>query len=212
MRKYKSFMDFTKEEKWLNEMARDGWRFVSRSAFGGYRFETAEPKEQNYRIDYRSFKSMADYEEYLQLFADSGWIHAAGSRSSGLQYFVQTEPQQGADIFSDTAGKAGRYRRGAQMWLSLVFLYGVVFAVMAFSGAVNLGAVLDPKALYYTPGLWELTGTEFWRAFLFETPFALARSFAWVLYLIVLLVFLYQAVRLMIAERKQRYEGGREEE
>lgn len=212
MRKYKNFMDFTKEEKWLNEMAEDGWRFVSRSAFGGYRFEKAEPKEENYRIDYRSFKNRWDYEDYLQLFADSGWLHAAGSQGSGLQYFVQAAPQKGADIFSDTAGKAGRYRRGAQMWLSLVFLYGLVFAVMAISGAVNLQAVLDPKVLYYTPGLWERTGAEFWQAFLFETPFALARGFAWVLYLIMLLVFLYQAVRLMIAERKQRYERGREEE
>ncbi len=34
---------------------------------------------------------------------------------------------------------------------------------------------LNPDAIYLKPGLWELEGATFWRAFLFETPFALLR-------------------------------------
>lgn len=210
MTKHKCFMDFEKEETWLGGMAKDGWRLVSVSSLGGYRFTKAEPSEQNYRIDYRSFKSRWDFEDYIQLFTDSGWVHIAGTRHSGSQYFLQANPESGGDIFSDSASRAGRYRRGSQMWLSLVLIYSVIFTGMAASGGVNLEAILNPKALYYTPGLWELTGGQFIRAFLFETPFALARGFSWIIYLIILLIFLYQAVRLMIAGRKQQYEGERE--
>lgn len=60
----------------------------------------------------------------------------------------------------------------------------------------------DPKALYYTPGLWEKTGAAFWTAFLFETPFALGRGFAWLLF--PLLIGLYLIFSAMAKSRYRR--------
>lgn len=44
------------------------------------------------------------------------------------------------------------------------------------NGSININLILNPKLLYYTPGLWERTGEAFWGGLLFETPFALGRS------------------------------------
>jgi len=45
---------------------------------------------------------------------------------------------------------------------------------------INLSGIFNRKSLYYTPGLWEMSGFEFWRKFLFETPFALFRGYWWI--------------------------------
>ncbi|GMQ59403.1 hypothetical protein AN1V17_38000 [Vallitalea sediminicola] len=46
---------------------------------------------------------------------------------------------------------------------------------------VDINALLHPKLLYYTPGLWERSGTAFWKGFLIETPMVLLRGFVWLM-------------------------------
>ena len=204
MTKHKFFIDYSKEEAWLRGMAVKGWLFTARTSFG-YRFAQAQPSEQNYRIDYRAFKSRTDFTDYITLFADSGWQHVAGSKNSGAQYFVQAAPDADEDIFSDSASRAGRYRRSSEVWLSLLMCYSVLFTGVASTGAIEIAHIFNFKALYYTPGLWQMSGFSFWRAFLFETPFALGRGFSWLLLLIMIGVFLFMAIKTMLAAKAENH-------
>ena len=45
-----------------------------------------------------------------------------------------------------------------------------------FNDTIHLGALANPKELYFTPGLWDKQGVSFLWAFLFETPLALMRG------------------------------------
>ncbi|WP_178023619.1 DUF2812 domain-containing protein [uncultured Paenibacillus sp.] len=198
MRQIKFFIDFEKEEQWLNGMAKRGFALAGKSI--AYVFDRAEPEDAVIKIDFRQFKSRADFEDYLALFEDSGWKHVAGSKSSGSQYFRKVDETVSDDIFSDADSRAGRYQRLSRMWFSLACCYIPIFAAMVSTGLVDTTAFTDPKALYYTPGLWEKTGVSFWQAFLFETPFALGRGFAWLIF--PLLIGLYL---IFSALAKSRY-------
>jgi hypothetical protein len=83
------------------------------------------------------------------------------------------------EIFSDASSKAARYRRLSSFWLSLALAYVPLFVSLIYSGIVDPSAFLNPKLLYYTPGLWDMTGKSFLDAFLFETPFAIIRGLSW---------------------------------
>ncbi|HID0780482.1 hypothetical protein NVT68_010915 [Clostridium botulinum] len=69
------------------------------------------------------------------------------------------------------------------------------------NGSINVNLILNPKLLYYTPGLWERTGVPFWGGLLFETPFALGRSVVFLIPLIVVLNF-YLAIKARISYNK----------
>mgnify|MGYP002523507393 CR=1 FL=1 len=50
------FVDFDKEEEWLNDMAKKGWAF-QRTNGVIYRFQRCEPEEFIYQIDFDEKKS-----------------------------------------------------------------------------------------------------------------------------------------------------------
>jgi hypothetical protein len=193
MRKFKFFINFDKEEKWLNEMAKQGYKFTKKSI--GYEFQPAKPENAAIKMDYRTFKKQEDFEDYCALFEDCGWKHITGTKSSGSQYFKNIDVNGSEDIFSDADSKAGRYKRISQMWITLASSFIPIFAVLISTGSIDAGALLNPKLLYYTPGLWEETGAAFWGAFLFETPFALFRGFFWVLLPIMIVLYLIFALK-----------------
>ncbi|OKP72297.1 hypothetical protein A3842_22870 [Paenibacillus sp. P3E] len=197
MRKCKCFTNLEHEEKWLNDMAGRGWRFVRKSLFS-YEFHEAVPEVGRIKIDYRAFVKKEDFEDYRALFEDSGWKHIQGSKSSGYQYFKMVNDQGSEDIFSDADSKAGRYKRLSEMWFSISLSFFPIIVALMSTGTLKPAALLDPEALYLTPGLWEKTGVGFWRAFLFETPFALLRGLsAWLLPLVIMLylIFAFKANR-----------------
>lgn len=199
MRSFKFFLNFDKEEKWLNEMGMQGFIFVGKSF--GYRFMKNKPENPNIKIDYRVFKNMADFEDYKALFEDSGWKHISGTRNSGAQYFRLIHNGASEDIFSDTPSKAGRYKRLSELYISLVFMYLPVFIALLASNAVELESIINLKGLYYTQGLWDKSGSEFWSAFLFETPFAIFRGFLWMFFPIAIGLFLLFSLK---AEKQYR--------
>lgn len=97
MKKYKIFMNFDKEEKWLTDMERKGYTLVKNSY--GYTFQSGEPKQTEIKIDYRTFKDGEEFEDYRTLYEDSGWEHIAGTKRSGSQYFRRTDNFAREDIF-----------------------------------------------------------------------------------------------------------------
>lgn len=199
MKKFKIFVNFDKEEKWLNEMARNGWQLKGKST--RYRFCKGEPEATVIKVDYRVFNKRDAYEDYLMLFKDSGWEHICGNRSCGAQYFKKIDESSDSDIFSDLSSKAGRYKRLSNVWMSLAMCYLTIFISFCLSNTIDINALLHPKLLYYTPGLWERSGAAFWKAFLIETPIVLLRGFIWYLIPVFFIAFVIFA---LLSEKEYR--------
>ncbi len=188
MIKLKFFIDFEKEEQWLNEMARGGFQLKDVSF--GYSFQSSDPEDSQFRIDHRVFNNKPEFISYCTLFEDSGWKHIAGSQNSGAQYFKRLSESSNVDIFSDELSKAERYKRVSRFWL--FFASGMLFfmLVLAATHAVDFRAFFNPRMFYLTPNLWERTGEAFWKAFWFETPFALFRAALLYFYPVSMLIYL----------------------
>ncbi|MEI0736532.1 DUF2812 domain-containing protein [Paenibacillus sp. JTLBN-2024] len=187
MKKMKIFTNFDREEQWLNEMARQGYQLINKSV--AYEFAPAKPEEANYRIDYRFFKTRQDFEDYKALFEDCGWTHVAGKKAPEPNILSKRATGETTTFFPTSI----RRRPGTNAsricgcrWLAASFRF---FAVLISTGAIQVTAFVKPKLLYYTPGLWEMSGSQFWRSFLFETPFAVMRGFSWAVIPIMILVY-----------------------
>ena len=143
MNKFKYFLNFEKEEKWLEHMASQGFQLKEHRVL--YWFESAPPEKANIKIDYRRFKTQEDFIEYRSLFEDSGWQHIAGTKSSGNQYFKRKDENSHDDIFSDAASRAGRYKRLSDVLLSGFIALLPLFVIAVTSGHFNLDGFLNPK-------------------------------------------------------------------
>ena len=87
------------------------------------------------------------------------------------------------------------------------FALGLIPLLLIFYMAdiISFKGFINPKELYLTPGLWDLEGISFWFYFLFETPFALLRGFAWSsipLMIILYLFFGYRSNKLYLQSKK----------
>lgn len=193
MRKLKFFLNFEKEETWLIEMATKGFEFVGKSFT--YQFRPAEPENVNIKIDFRKFRSIEDFIDYITLFEDYGWKHIAGTKSSGTQYFKKVSESADEDIFSDPNSRAFRYKRLSKMYMTLAIFYLPILIGLISQDYLYASALLNPKELYYTPGLWEKAGMDFWGAFLFETPFALFRAIIVFFFPIMVILYLIFSIK-----------------
>lgn len=197
MRRLRKFLDFDKEERWLNEMAGAGWLLVRRRL--RYEFRRIDPGSAVVRVDFRDRgMSRADFDDYRTLFADAGWQHLDGSRRGGAQYFAASSTGSDADIFSDEESRAARYRRSLA-WRGIATVPLLLVLVALLGGpSRHLSAPVD---WYLTPGLWDMRSWEFIGHFLLETPFALMRG---ALPYIVLLAALLLLVELAAQYRLYR--------
>lgn len=201
MYKVKNFFNLDKEAAWLSDMSAQGWYLCKKNMLG-YTFFPSDQGRQDFQIDYREFNRKDDYLDYLSMFQDAGWIHVAGTRWTGAQYFVPGNLNTGKELFSDSASKAARYRRVGYTWLTTLIVYIPILVSLSLTGSINLEAMLHPADLYYTPGLWQMEGLDFIKAFLFETPFALGRGFFWLIIPVFMAFCLYNFLRAWSLGRK----------
>ncbi len=183
------FGNVEKEERWIDAVQQKGYRLVRADpSFGRYHFERCQVPPPDVRLDYRAFENKAAFLDYVTLFADSGWRHLGGSYQSGLQVFAKASPDAETEIFSDGASKAEMYSRMGGHLLTMSVILFPIWVVICTTGMLDISRMLNPKAQYFTPGLWEEQGFTFWRQFLFETPFALGRAYGGLLLLVLMLV------------------------
>lgn len=169
MKVFKIFVDFEKEEKYLNDMAKNGYLLKKYSSLGFYHFIKDKPKDLKYRIDYRGFNKKSEFENYKAMFEDAGWQHVYGTKYSYNQYFLSKEENNDEDIFSTLESKAERYKRASNAFIGtslITFLYIIISLKL-----LNLSTLA-----FLTPGLWDMNGINFWKAFFFELPFVILRT------------------------------------
>ena len=163
MKKFKMFFDIEKEEKWLNKQLQEGYRCTNISGLGIYTFEKTE-KRYVMRLDYQDYLSKKKFENYKGIYEDFGWFYFNGSSLVGIRYWQKEDDDQN-EIFSDRQSKRNYYKRlmSYSFWLGTLCL---AYSFMLYENHLGL----------YHEGLWRMEGALFWKAFLFETPFALLKS------------------------------------
>ena len=100
--------DDEKEEKWLTEMANNGWHLKNVGFPGIYGFEQGAPRNVYYRLDF--FTDRKKREEYLQIFGDAGWEHV-GQYGSWQYFRKEAAPGEEPEIFTDNESKVKKYQR-----------------------------------------------------------------------------------------------------
>lgn len=191
MNKYRLFIDPEKEEMWINKIQQDGYRLVSNTLDFIYTFEETDEKYIT-RTDYQNHMSKERYDEYLNIHEEFGWEHIRGGRF-GMTQQIWSKIEDGNDtLFSDRDSKINFYKRQMNFTGSLAFL----FLIYSF--------IFEPVTgnnLFLTSGLWDMQGTEFWRAFLFELPFAIMRFLPAILFPIAAVLFFVSYYKLDQAKK-----------
>ena len=101
---------YKKEEEYLREMHKSGWRFVRVKGFGTYHFQKCEPEDVVYQLDYNP-QTKERYDAYLQMFADCGWEHIQDY--AGYAYFRKKATLMNGEeeIFNDDDSKVAMMGR-----------------------------------------------------------------------------------------------------
>lgn len=109
-----------KEERWLEEMARQGWHLVK----GGLRFvfEKGTPSEIRYRLDYRRQFPHGE-SEYYSMFRDAGWEHICNFKQ--WHYFRSPAAANAPEIYTDVESRIDMYRQ-LQRVLIAVMIFNIV--------------------------------------------------------------------------------------
>ena len=135
--------DYEEEEIWLREQHRNGWKIVKMTPPCFYTFESCEPEDVIYRLDYRNSEQT---EEYMQMMADFGWEYFG--KCFGWLYFRKpaedAESEEDGELFSDNASRVSLVSHVIKtklLPLCVIFLCCVVPNVIKFiNGGVQDGA------------------------------------------------------------------------
>lgn len=108
---FKMFVDFEKEEQWLNEMSAKGLQ-LSSYYFGQYVFEDGKPGEYTYRLELmESHPLKAEGQVYIRFMEEAGvecvdtfWRWA---------YFRKKTADGPFDLYTDSGSKIKHYQRVA---------------------------------------------------------------------------------------------------
>lgn len=179
--RFYTIADFEREETFLREQHKQGYKFVRFILPGFYVFEECEPEDVVYQLDFTGCKDI-EKSEYLQIFTDCGWEYLCDV--SGWSYFRKpvSAEDQNFSIFSDTESKIAmldKVYKWRMLPLLCIFLCVVVpQCVMTFT--------------HWSNGGFESRGLEFVLFLFFVVMF--------LLYIYVLVPF-----ALKLAEMKRKY-------
>lgn len=145
IRKWYWVWDFDKEERWLNEMAMQGWA-LAEVGFCTYTFERCEPGEWIVRLQMKQ-----DDPDYVAFLEELG----AEYIGRVVQWiYVRRRAEEGSfELFSDIASRLEYLQWIARMLLAIGMMNLVIGVVNAFSGnAVGAINVLLATLLMYGLG------------------------------------------------------------
>ena len=129
--------DHEKEQEYLREMHKNGWKMVSVKVCV-YTFESCEPEDVIYQLDYHA--EMEDRDAYLQMFRDCGWEYIQDSM--GYSYFRKSakEMQSGEErIFSDDESRIAMWDRVFKGRVKVLLILLCAVLIPGALNAYNLG-------------------------------------------------------------------------
>lgn len=114
-RVYRFFIDYEKEEQWVNEMADRGWN-LKKNVVGYFVFEKGTPGQYIYRNEFVNRKSK-DYFEFL----DTMNIECV-YRFGGWAYYRKPKSEGTFELFSDTTSKISYLKSMNRIFILLLLL------------------------------------------------------------------------------------------
>lgn len=144
--KWFTIFEYEKEQDYLREMHKSGWKFVRVTGLGLYHFEDCAPQDVVYQLDYNE-EGLAHKDEYLKMFEDCGWEYLQDY--FGYSYFRKAVSEAAAaeEIFCDEESKFQMMQRvikGRMLPLLVIFLTCLLpqFIMQLFTYRNYLVAVL----------------------------------------------------------------------
>jgi hypothetical protein len=128
--KFFTIVDYDKEQEYLREMHKSGWKLVSVSGFCMYHFEKCEPEDVIYQLDYNK-DGLKNKDEYVKMFNDCGWEYLQDY--VGYSYFRRPASATGGSdqIFCDRESRLEMMRRVfSGRVIPLVILFTVILLPM----------------------------------------------------------------------------------
>ncbi|MEE4195611.1 MAG: DUF2812 domain-containing protein [Anaerolineae bacterium] len=125
-----------KEERWLNEMAQQGWLLTDVTSMI-YRFRRIEPKNWVYQLDFMELTG-DDVLDYQQLFKDAGWDYV--TNLTHWHYFRADGDAHVQRIHTDLQSRIAVLQRVRRMVLLAgipSFSSMVYFPLIIFSGRTS---------------------------------------------------------------------------
>ena len=162
---YRYFFDFVDtQERWLNEMARSGYR-LTRCSKLAYEFEACEAGEYEYAVEFVADKSAADAKYYRQFLDEMGyrtfaknininfsigklrwrpWARGGGriatkpgGYDSELIIVEKARSASPLELHTDMRELADYYATIRNSYLTAVFLFAI-FGIIGFTPFINL--------------------------------------------------------------------------
>lgn len=125
LKKYKVFVNYQKEERWINEMAAAGWHLIKYS-FLKYTFEKGEPGKYDYCIELLADLPATDKgKEYLSFMEEAGVEHV--TQYSSWAYFRKEATGEPFEIYTDYESRKKHLMRIITL-LSVVMLMNLGFS------------------------------------------------------------------------------------
>lgn len=127
--KYRFFLDYDKEEKWINEMAEKGWH-LEKFASIRFVFKKDELGKYIYRNEFIGGLSKKEKEDYFELLKDSGvtivhecfcWVYLKKPKAEG-----------DFELYTDTSSKIDYFNRILNIFFVL-YLLNIAFAAFNIS-------------------------------------------------------------------------------
>ncbi len=144
--------DFEKEERWLNEMAMDGWALCE-VGFCRYVFERTEPGEYIIRLELHPHD-----DRYIEFMHDTG-AEVAG-RIFAWVYFRRKSELGAFDIFSDIDSKIEHLNKIGRMLAIIGGANLIIGFVNSFNPVVRIGWVNLLCATLLMYGLGRIHGKK----------------------------------------------------
>ena len=108
--KYFTIFNHKKEEEYLRNMHKQGWKLVRVGGIGVYHFEKCVPEDVIYQLDYNP-QTKETRPTYLQMFKDCGWEHILDY--TGYSYFRKSASLMNEEesIFNDDESRTAMMSR-----------------------------------------------------------------------------------------------------
>lgn len=133
---YKLFINYEKEEKWLNEMSGKGFNLVNYT-WGCYRFEKGRPGEYVYRIELlKELPNHPESEDYIEFLSDSGIEHVTSY--ARWAYFRRKADQGAFNLYSDYDSRIQHHQRIAVM-MGIIMMSNLVSGITMLNWRMSNG-------------------------------------------------------------------------
>lgn len=131
--KYFTIFEHEKEQEYLREMHKSGWKLTKITRLFVYHFEKCTPEDVVYQLDYNQ-EGVAHREEYVQMFRDCGWEYIQDF--VGYSYFRKPTSEmediplhKSEEIFCDDESRLqmmGRVFKGRMFPMLILFLFSAI--------------------------------------------------------------------------------------